>query len=147
VAEVTSRLLCALAGLALAGAAPAQAQEITGAPMARDLDSRAFTWWARPMSCHPAAMRTFVADFGGTGLDYTPPGCVSYVDRQLWNAAQGWPLTVLLEARRERLCRVWFHKWGHTAWLGHAPGWVMSGDGLDAIPAIGQCNLFARSQG
>jgi hypothetical protein len=141
-------ILLACAWVLASWATPAQAQEVTGAPMVRDLDARSFAWWgARPMSCDPAHMRTFLAD--GDGLDQTPPGCVSVVLRSFWNRAQGWPLNVFLIRAREQICTVWVHKWGHTAWLLDWPGsgWMMdTSRGIDSIPVPAFCTRWAEGR-
>lgn len=138
--------------LAAAPVVTASAQEITGAPMAQDLNWRSSGWWANygRYPCHPAYTRVFLADFGGTGLGYTDPGnpCVTYIERNLWNNAQGWPIsTWWLMVHRDDLCRVWFHERGHSAGLLHYNNWwVMDGRGLNYIPAIGQCTAFSEGR-
>lgn len=140
-----------IAAIALSGAAaPVQAQEITTAPMARDLNHRSYWWWInyQRYPCNPIYTRVFLADFGGTGLGYTDPNnpCVTYIERSLWNNAQGWPLNWWLMYHRDNLCRVWFHERGHSAGLLHADGWVMDSRGLNYIPTIAECTRFSQGQ-
>lgn len=128
-------------------ASSASAQvNITSAPMARDLDARARLFWGRYGVAPCGDMTIYRQPIVG-GLGYTPiGGCAVTIDEATWNGAQGWPLTFLLENRRNDLCRVWVHEYGHSAGLWHAEGWVMDGHGLVHMPVIGECNRFARGE-
>jgi hypothetical protein len=137
-------------GFSLLSVSATSAQEVTYSPMAQDLNWRSSAWWANygRYPCYTPYTHIYLADFGGTGKGYTNPAnpCVTYIDRTLWNNAQGWPLNWWLMVHRDDLCRTWFHERGHSAGLPHADGWVMDSRGINYIPTIGQCTAFSEGR-
>lgn len=138
---VTCWMNVALLGLADTTAAQTN---VTNSPAAQDILGRGAAWWATygRTPCQPITVYR-----GGIvgGLGAMPDCHTMYLDASLWDGAQGWPLTPVLEAHRTDLCRVMFHELGHSAGLPHAEGWVMDPH-FNHQPPIGRCNLYGRGQ-
>lgn len=121
------------------------AQNITDSPMARDLTARAAQWWADNGRTVPP-YTVIRAPING-GLGYTDiANHVVYINTDTWNQAQGWPLTYLLQDRRNTLCKTWIHETGHIIGLGHWPAPSVMAPDIGGIPTIGTCNRFARGE-
>lgn len=113
---------------ALFAPAPARAQDVTSAPLAAQLNVSTYVYWSdqHRYGCPPASLRVYVADYPGEqgGSSYQG-ACAVWIDRGVWNRAQGWPLDPWLVEDRRDLWAIFAHERGHELGLGHWPATVM----------------------